>query len=260
MTAVDLTTPVGQPLDLAAVMDRRPAIVPDKPAAAGQSGFSFGDFIDIINPLQHIPGIAELYRSVTNDQISDEARKTGNALYGFALGGPVGLGAMLAYNAVGDRLQGGSETPVQVPVVTADAAPSAEAAEGPSKDKEIPVPLRKPDLDPEQAVRPDLKTALLGETVAQTGNTSSDPVPALSGLLSSGATTTIQNGASPEAGTAASSVVYVDATDPAPEPAVVLPTETGLNRLATHQSNHLPLDVLKALQERHAERSASERS
>lgn len=111
MTAVDATQAVGKPMDLNAVMDGSPvkATRPGVSPKAEKSAFSFGDFIDVINPLQHIPGIAELYRSVTNDEISDNARKAGNALYGFALGGPVGLGAMLAYNEVGDRLNSSQE-------------------------------------------------------------------------------------------------------------------------------------------------------
>ncbi|MBT5049270.1 MAG: hypothetical protein HOM58_12290 [Rhodospirillaceae bacterium] len=32
-------------------------------------GFSFGDFLDIINPLQHIPVVSTIYRMVTEDEI-----------------------------------------------------------------------------------------------------------------------------------------------------------------------------------------------
>ena len=53
--------------------------------------FSFGDLLDIINPLQHIPVIGSIYRSVTGDEISGPARIMGGMLYG----GPVGLVAAL---------------------------------------------------------------------------------------------------------------------------------------------------------------------
>lgn len=48
---------------------------------------NFGDLVDIVNPLHHIPVIGSLYRSVTGDQISPAARLAGGALFG----GPMGL-------------------------------------------------------------------------------------------------------------------------------------------------------------------------
>ena len=35
----------------------------------GKDGFTFLDFLDVINPLQHIPIISSVYRSITNDSI-----------------------------------------------------------------------------------------------------------------------------------------------------------------------------------------------
>jgi hypothetical protein len=263
MTALDATQAVGKPLDLGAVMDGSS----NKAARSGlsskteNSAFSFGDFIDVINPLQHIPGIGELYRSVTNDEISDNARKAGNALYGFALGGPVGLGAMLAYNEVGDRLNSGPETPISQPVEVAEAAPASDPA--PATD--IPVPLRKPVVAPtaadaDQAAAP----AVLGEAVASTSRRDTPP-SALVDLIDgagalqgpgSGSTTSSEKSVTDNA----SSVSYVELPESATQSGPVLPDQQGLDRLASHKSNHLPLDVLKALQERHAERSASERT
>jgi hypothetical protein len=40
---------------------------------------SFADFIDIINPLQHIPIVSTLYRSMTGDTIGGPARIHGGA-------------------------------------------------------------------------------------------------------------------------------------------------------------------------------------
>ncbi len=61
--------------------------------AAGKSGkqfalwekgqaFGFADFIDIINPLQHIPIIATVYRNFTGDQLGAAPRIIGGALWG----------------------------------------------------------------------------------------------------------------------------------------------------------------------------------
>lgn len=59
----------------------------------------FGDFIDMVNPLQHIPLVSTLYRHVTGDTISPAARMMGGTLYG----GPVGALASMASVAVEDR-------------------------------------------------------------------------------------------------------------------------------------------------------------
>ena len=53
----------------------------------GEDGFDLGDLLDVINPLQHIPVISSIYRSLTGDEISPAARLAGGTLYG----GPVGL-------------------------------------------------------------------------------------------------------------------------------------------------------------------------
>jgi len=260
MTAVDLTPPVGRPVDLNAVMSRPGAVSrPAETPKADRTGFSFGDFIDVINPLQHIPGVAELYRSVTNDQISDDARKAGNVLYGFALGGPVGLGAMMAYNAVGDRLNGADKPQADTGPQLAEAAPVERAREPDIQ----PLPLRKPEADPVPVPKPARETELLGTSVAAS-TAHSDAAPSLTGLLSgAGAPDSRVEAVNSEpagSATAASSVAYVDVQDTAGEELAVVPNDAGLSRLATHQSNRLPLDVLKALQERHAERTSSERS
>lgn len=48
---------------------------------------SFWDLLDVINPLQHIPVIGNIYRELTGDQIGVGARVAGGALFG----GPIGL-------------------------------------------------------------------------------------------------------------------------------------------------------------------------
>ena len=52
---------------------------------------SFADMLDVINPLQHIPGVATLYREMTGNGISTGAKLAGDALFG----GPIGLVASL---------------------------------------------------------------------------------------------------------------------------------------------------------------------
>lgn len=54
-------------------------------------GFGFGDFIDIVNPLQHIPIVATVYRNFTGDQIGAAPRVIGGALWGRIGGFVTGL-------------------------------------------------------------------------------------------------------------------------------------------------------------------------
>lgn len=60
----------------------------------GEDGFTLGDFVDIINPLQHLPVISTVYRELTGDEISPGARLAGGTLYG----GPIGLASAVANN------------------------------------------------------------------------------------------------------------------------------------------------------------------
>ena len=99
----------------------------------GADGFTFSDFLDVINPLQHIPVISTLYRQWTGDRIDPGARVVGDTLYG----GPVGLFSGIV-NAVVEHETGsdvgqhvlalfdGEQAPQDAPVAVA-ALPQAVA-------------------------------------------------------------------------------------------------------------------------------------
>lgn len=54
---------------------------------ASSDGPDFYDFLDIINPLQHIPGVSSIYRELTGDEIKPEFKLAGGGLFG----GPIGF-------------------------------------------------------------------------------------------------------------------------------------------------------------------------
>jgi len=60
--------------------------------AFGADGFTFSDFLDIVNPLQHIPIVSSLYRQLSGDDIDPGSRIAGGTLFG----GPIGTAAALA--------------------------------------------------------------------------------------------------------------------------------------------------------------------
>jgi hypothetical protein len=56
---------------------------PDRPFTLWEKDkFGLGDFVDIINPLQHIPIVATVYRNMTGDKIGFAPRVIGGALWG----------------------------------------------------------------------------------------------------------------------------------------------------------------------------------
>ncbi len=48
--------------------------------------FTFGDFVDIINPLHHIPVVGTIYRELTDEKIKPVSRVVGDVLYGAITG------------------------------------------------------------------------------------------------------------------------------------------------------------------------------
>lgn len=59
---------------------------PDLAYAGEEEAFGFGDIIDIINPLQHLPVIGTLYRKFSGDTLKPLSNIVGGAIFG----GPIG--------------------------------------------------------------------------------------------------------------------------------------------------------------------------
>ena len=67
----------------------------------GADGFTFGDLVDMLNPLHHIPIIGTIYRKITGDEIAPPARIAGGTLFA----GPIGA-AMAVVSMVVERTSG----------------------------------------------------------------------------------------------------------------------------------------------------------
>ncbi len=52
----------------------------------GRDGFGFDDLLDVVNPLQHLPGISQVYRHLTGDDIGMLPQIAGGLLFGGPLG------------------------------------------------------------------------------------------------------------------------------------------------------------------------------
>lgn len=57
----------------------------------GEDGFNFGDILDIVNPLQHIPIVGSIYRKITGDVIAPAMEVAGGALFGGPLGAAISI-------------------------------------------------------------------------------------------------------------------------------------------------------------------------
>lgn len=115
---------------------------------AEEPDFSFGDLLDVLNPLHHIPVVGNLYRELTGDEIGGTARIIGGGLYGGAFGV---IGA--AFNQIFDDATGRDMAETALAVVTgqdlggsgsgstdlADTSPPPQkAATGMSTDPQVP--------------------------------------------------------------------------------------------------------------------------
>jgi hypothetical protein len=102
---VHLKSPPDKEQMIALRMQNKRWVVDETPGARqlffGADGeFGWDDFLDMINPLQHIPGVAQIYRAVTGDEINGAATLLGALPLGPLSG--LGLIASVADLAVKD--------------------------------------------------------------------------------------------------------------------------------------------------------------
>ena len=170
--------------------------------------FSFKDVLDTLNPLQHIPVVATIYREITGDEPGAVARLAGGALYG----GPIGLvisavDCGVADNtgedigehvvaALGDVFESGSEGGTATAVAKATPPPVAAAAGAGAATLPVPTTLAAGESPaPNAAPRPPVavhpiqpdaaKTpaplevgAAVGVAAAPAATSTADPAPA----------------------------------------------------------------------------------
>jgi len=65
-------------------------------SAQNQEEFTFGDLVDMVNPLHHLPVVGTLYRGATGDEIKPIGRIIGGAVFG----GPIGAASSLVNTVV----------------------------------------------------------------------------------------------------------------------------------------------------------------
>jgi hypothetical protein len=113
-------------------------------------GFTFHDFLSIINPLQHLPVIGTLYRAITGDKIGTPEKIAGDALYGGLLGAVASI-ADSAFEAITGKDVG--DTVLALFTGAHDSQPVAVAA----------------NTQAPAAVTPDANYQALSDALASTG-------------------------------------------------------------------------------------------
>lgn len=68
--------------------------------------FTFGDLIDIVNPLHHIPLVSTVYQSVTGDTIKPAGRIIGGAVFGGFVGAASGIANVIIEEETGKDVAG----------------------------------------------------------------------------------------------------------------------------------------------------------
>ncbi|HYI72590.1 MAG TPA: hypothetical protein VEX87_22735 [Skermanella sp.] len=71
--------------------------VPD----TGTVDMDFWDFVDIVNPLQHIPVVNTIYRELTGDSIKGVSRIIGGGIFGGVIGLVAGIGSAIVAETTG---------------------------------------------------------------------------------------------------------------------------------------------------------------
>lgn len=102
-------------------------------AVSGSSSF-FGDLLDTVNPLQHIPILSSLYRTITNTEISPLADIAGSTIYGGPIGGAIAavsqVGKAAFHGIMGDTSATEVASAAPVPAVTSSAIEPAAGGSG----------------------------------------------------------------------------------------------------------------------------------
>ncbi len=89
-----------------------------------KADLTFGDLLDAVNPLQHLPVISTIYRGLTGDTINPGARTVGGLIYG----GPAGALLAGASAGVEEMLAKGPATGGVSTTALAEAGPSPAPA------------------------------------------------------------------------------------------------------------------------------------
>ena len=99
---------------------------------AAKEDLTFGDFVDLINPLQHIPGVSQVYRAMTGDTIKPAVKVAGGMLFGGPAGLLIGAGGAVIESMLGDPIAQVADAVLGTHSARTQVAAAPQAAEPPA--------------------------------------------------------------------------------------------------------------------------------
>ena len=99
--AAALSLPVSTQTPARPATPAQPAAKSPDKADKDADLLTFGDLLDTINPLQHIPLVDGLYRHLTGDTIRPQGQVLGGLLYGGLIGGAVATAGVIFHEITG---------------------------------------------------------------------------------------------------------------------------------------------------------------
>lgn len=205
------------------------------PFSEGDEGLGFFDFLDLINPLQHIPIVSSIYRSITGDEIKPAMRIAGGGILGGPIGAAVSLANVMFEQATGDDVMG-------------HVASLFEAEEhGPL------------DAGPDTAVaqlapRPDAERIAAAHELAMQAREMAPPPPQALAGAEALPPLSVDMAAGPSSPEPADEVAQAALLDPRtlpPEP----PARAAIDQAAAYRSNQIPRELLEHLYRMHQEQA-----
>ncbi len=140
LKAVEETSPIGlsyatRAPALSDMTEDQRIIQKSTDVPVSDDAFGFWDFVDLINPLQHIPLVSTLYRELTGDTIKPEVQIAGGVLMGLATGNIL-LSAATSVASAALEQKTGQEPAIMM----------AQALWGEDRALNVPDPMNEPTI------------------------------------------------------------------------------------------------------------------
>ncbi|MDR3425240.1 MAG: hypothetical protein P4M13_09275 [Alphaproteobacteria bacterium] len=177
-------------------VDHSYARYPNEAAGAGTATMSFDDFLDMINPLEHIPVVSSIYRAVTGENINPVSRIAGDTLYGGALG--LASAGLSALGAIGDEVVAannegqsasatlvaalvGSDSSSDIKLAAASSSPATASTATQTASVQTPAPQSPIAQTPDSSSKPSAQTASVAASARPIALASTADAPIASG-------------------------------------------------------------------------------
>ena len=135
---------LSQDLPVVTVTARAPASPPWSIGGVklfGDDGFNFRDVLDLINPIQHIPVLGNIYRSITGDIAAPAIRIAGGALFGGPIGAAFAAASVVLKRLIKPELNGSPPTAPDTALAVTSAPTESRGGWMVANSRAFPIPM-----------------------------------------------------------------------------------------------------------------------